>query len=297
MRHTDATCSPAITHSNMHSLPWTVALIAALTLFGVTASLWAWQRGRPAKLVALPTEWALTARPIFSAGDRKLHRLLREALPNHIVLSKLPLVRFCQPTDPGEVRYWFNLLGANHVTFALCSTNGRVLAAIDLETDRGASSRVMKIKQSVLAACGVPYLRCAIDQLPSAAELQMLVLSSGPDPRELQFASAAPRELRHVHSRASDTALPHPRAHPHHPPAHATHWHDSSMHWDSFFAPDTSADSFGISTPATANGLAAEPRARPPSAAVQSVFAPESPAHSGNYADIAIGAPRFSAST
>jgi hypothetical protein len=54
---------------------------------------------------------------------------LREALPHHIVLSKLPLVRFCQPNDPGEVQFWYDLLGTNHVGFAICSANGRVLAA------------------------------------------------------------------------------------------------------------------------------------------------------------------------
>ena len=59
--------------------------------------------------------------------ERAVHRQLREALPHHIVLSKLPLVRFCQPADPKSVRYWFDLLGANHVTFAVCSANGRVL--------------------------------------------------------------------------------------------------------------------------------------------------------------------------
>ena len=48
----------------------------------------------------LPTEWTLTARPVFSTDERRVYRQLREALPHHIVLSKLPLVRFCQPTDP-----------------------------------------------------------------------------------------------------------------------------------------------------------------------------------------------------
>ena len=102
-------------------------------------------------------------------------RKLREALPHHIVLSKLPLVRFCQPPRQGDTRYWFQLLGAIHVTFAICSANGRVLAAIDLDTDRGNSRRVLQIKQSVLAACRVRYLRCPADHLPSIPELQLLV--------------------------------------------------------------------------------------------------------------------------
>ena len=280
----------------MHSLPWTVALTAALTLFGVTASLWLWQRGRSRKSIALPTEWALTARPVFSADERKLHRLLREALPNHVVLSKLPLVRFCQPTEPSEVRYWFDLLGANHVTFAVCSTNGRVLATIDLETDHGASSRMIKIKQSVLTACGAPYLRCAIDQLPSAAELQLLVLDSSPDSRAPQPAPTPPRESQRVRVKAPDTAVPHPHAHP---SAHPEVWHESTMQWDSFFAPDTRIDSFNNNKFPAADSFAAERTARPPAGPpnpVQSVFMPDFPAHSGSYDDIVIGAPRFSPS-
>ena len=292
--------APATSQSNMHSLPWTVALTAALTLFGATVSLWAWQWGRPRKSVVLPAEWALTARPVFSADDRKVHRFLRETLPNHVVLSKLPLVRFCQPTDPSEVRYWFDLLGANHVTFAVCSTNGRVLVAIDLETDHEVSSRVMKIKQSVLTTCGVPYLYCAIDQLPSAAELQLLVVSASPEPRASQPAPAMPRESSHVRIRdkAFDASLPHP-------PAHAASWHESTVHWDSFFAPDsfidTSIDSFSASKLSAAGTFAAELTARScarsPAAPVRSVFVPDTPARSGNYDDIVIGAPRFASST
>jgi GNAT superfamily N-acetyltransferase len=95
-------------------------------------------------LSELPSEWTLTARPVFSTDERRVYRQLREALPHHIVLSKLPLVRFCQPTDPQEVRYWYELLGSIHVTFAICSANGRVLAAIDLDTDRSSSRRACR---------------------------------------------------------------------------------------------------------------------------------------------------------
>ena len=129
----------------MQWLPWAVALVAlALCLSGL--AFWAWSLRRSTRVRALPTEWALAARPVFSTDERRIYRLLREALPHHIVLSKLPLVRFCQPTDPNDVRYWYDLLGNNNVAFAVCSNNGRVLAAIDLDTDRGNSRRVLQIK-------------------------------------------------------------------------------------------------------------------------------------------------------
>ena len=125
----------------------------------------------------------LTARPVFNTDERRVYRQLREALPHHIVLSKLPLVRFCQPNDPQETRYWYQLLGAINVTFAICSANGRVLAAIDLDADRSNSRRAVQIKQAVLAACRVRYLRCPVDHMPSIPELQLLVPQSAASSR------------------------------------------------------------------------------------------------------------------
>lgn len=158
-------------------MPYAIYWIAALAVcvLGLAIGL-VWALRRPANTgKGLPAEWSLTARPVFSADERRVFRLLREALPHHVVLSKLPLVRFCQPTEAKEVRYWFDLLGPAHVTFAICSPNGRVLAAVDMEGERGLTPRGLQIKHAVLSACRVRYLRCAMDQLPSVAELQLLV--------------------------------------------------------------------------------------------------------------------------
>lgn len=224
-------------------LPWIIALAVLCVALAVTVTLRV-RRAHRQLVQPLPTEWSLAPRPVFSADERRVYRQLREALPHHIILSKLPLVRFCQPNDPQEVRYWYELLGAIHVTFAICSANGRVLAAIDLETDRGNSRRIMQIKQSVLGACRVRYMRCPVDHLPSVAELQLLVPQSvassrGPQPapsrsrsRETSYRDGSPR-------RRERSAL----------------WQDSSFFQDSFFAPDNRLD----------NSLTGEPSAFPSS--------------------------------
>jgi Protein of unknown function (DUF2726) len=213
-------------------LPWIVALVALVILATVLIA-WRLSRRQVPQPQALPAEWALAPRPVFSTDERRVYRQLREALPHHIVLSKLPLVRFCQPSDPNEVRYWYDLLGAIHVTFAICSANGRVLAAIDLDTDRGNSRRVLQIKQSVLGACRVRYLRCPVDNLPSLAELQLLVpqgasASRGPQP--------APSRASSRDDLAPVQATPLRRR------ERATLWQDSSFFQDSFFAPDNRLD-------------------------------------------------------
>ncbi|MBI3346913.1 MAG: DUF2726 domain-containing protein [Burkholderiales bacterium] len=184
-------------------MPYAIYWIAALAVcvLGLAVSL-VWALRRPAHAgKGLPAEWSLTARPVFTADERRVFRLLREALPHHVVLSKLPLVRFCQPTEAKEVRYWFDLLGASHVTFAICSPNGRVLAAIDLEGERGVTPRSLQIKHAVLSACRVRHLRCAMDQLPSVAELQLLV-PQGSNPRGPLPAPAATSALPRRRSNA-----------------------------------------------------------------------------------------------
>ncbi|MBS1177307.1 MAG: hypothetical protein H6R06_1719 [Proteobacteria bacterium] len=214
-------------------LPQLILWIIALATLALCAGLlaWWWARARTQRPLPLPADWTLTARPVFSTDERRVYRQLREALPHHIVLSKLPLVRFSQPTDPEQVRYWYELLGAIHVTFAICSANGRVLAAIDLDTDRGNSRRVLQIKQSVLAACRVRYLRCPVDHLPSIPELQLLVPQStvaarGPQAAPRVDTARDPLSTTGTSRRRERSAL----------------WQDSGFFQDSFFGAEGRSD-------------------------------------------------------
>jgi len=216
----------------MQNLPWIVAL-AALVAFGSVAGAWLLAMRQRKKKVPMPKDWAVVPRPVFSNDERRAYRLLRDALPHHVVLSKLPLVRFCQPTDPAQVNYWFDLLGTKHVTFAVCSTNGRVLAAIDLDTGRGDSRRTLLIKQSLLNACRVRYLRCPVENMPSIAELQLLVPQVNAGSRGPQAAPAA--ELSQARDSLANTVA-NRRA------QRTALWNDSSVFQDSFFARDNRSD-------------------------------------------------------
>jgi hypothetical protein len=181
----------------------------------------------------LPTKWPLSGRRVFGPVELKVHRLLREALPNHLVLPKLPLVRFCQPDDPGELRFWYDLLGSQHVSFAICSESGRVLAAIDLEGLRPGSRRVRELKEAVLSACKVKYLRCSIDDLPTAAELRALVPEPvGKSVPVARMAQASVQLAATVAERRRERQV----------------WCDTDVMTDSFFdrmAPGGTTSSFG----------------------------------------------------
>ena len=253
------------------TLPWIVALVAVAVL--APAVVWFALRPRVPKTAPLPAEWNLSARPVFSTDERRVYRQLREALPHHIVLSKLPLVRFCQPTDPQEVRFWYELLGAIHVTFAVCSANGRVLAAIDLDTDRGNSRRVMQIKQAVLAACRVRYLRCPVDHLPSVPELQLLVPQSAAAGRGPQPAPVAPAPRASAGSSSRRKQRP-------------ALWQDSGFFQDSFFSPDNRMES---SMPSQFGSLSDPPSGR---AAPRDTMPPDD-----DIAGVVVDTPRYGSST
>jgi len=211
---------------SLEFLPWVIALLALAGAILVIA--WARPR-RSGSHRALPTDWNLAPRPVFNTDERRVYRQLREALPHHIILSKLPLVRFCQPNDPSQVSFWYRTLGTAAVSFAICSTNGRVLATVDLETERGESERRKQLKQSVMATCRIRYLRCPIDHLPSVAELQMLV----PHSSSTRGPQASPERGGSRDARGTPRANRRPRS---------ALWRDSSFFGDSFFAQEKRDD-------------------------------------------------------
>jgi len=222
------------------SLPSLLVLAAGLlALLGAGIALWLGRRSARPK--PLPAQWALAARPVFNADERRLYRLLREALPQHVVLAKLPLVRFCQPAESDDERYWYDLLGATYVSLAVCSASGRVLTAIDIE-DRGSGSRrSQQIKQAMLGACHIRYLRCAADELPTLAELRLLVPQAGSPERRAAAAAGGVFSSTTVSGLPDDTDMA-PAPTPHRRPRRPVLWQDSGFLNDSFFGADHRAE-------------------------------------------------------
>ncbi|MEO8297990.1 MAG: DUF2726 domain-containing protein [Burkholderiales bacterium] len=234
---------------------WILAAVAVVALVGLTVLMlwWTSSRRTPAEL---PQEWPLMQRSIFSTEERALYRQLRAALPHHTVLAKLPLVRFCQPIERNDLRYWFTLLGPIHVSFVVCAENGRALAALDIDKpNRRVSERAQKIKQSVLDACRIRYVRCSTEQLPTAAELQLLVPHQGEAGRPWMPSSMVDTgqdmrsTLAHaVRARRNDNE---------------TQWVDSGYAADSFFSADAGNEPDTGPGPLTPpQGAAREPSGR-----------------------------------
>jgi hypothetical protein len=262
----------------------------------------AWQRKRKPKSPRMPDEWALTGRAVFSTSERRIFRLLRETLASHVILAKLPMVRFCQPIDFGRTRYWYDLLGSNYVSFAICAPNGRVLAAIDIDKDRSSEEnpqlrRSMKIKRAVLRSCRIRYLRIPAGSVLTESEIMILLsptkgffeenpLDNGSEDSTLETRSmtqqsrgpsatseATAKLTRARESLASTVASRRAQRN--------VLWQESSLFQDSFFAldsrlDDNAADDTG--TTALAKVTQAPPRAAQSAPKLDTVPEPELPA-------------------
>lgn len=204
-------------------------------LFGCLIARWVgWSRRA---VPVLPQEWAISARPALGRRERRLYHRLRSAFPQHLVLPKLALVRFCRPDDASMGRYWHSLLASSHVTFAVCCSDGTVVLAIDLEGDRPRSRRSLQIRQCVLSACGVKYLRVSAQQMPGISELRSALPSSGVAPKsEASQEIRTPPLLDIADALATTVAARGGQRKP--------RWHESSLFQDSFFS---SSDATGSS--------------------------------------------------
>lgn len=206
-----------------------VLLLVGMAAVGAFA-LGRWAAARPPARAELPREWSVMARPVLNSDERRALRVLREAMPQYTILAKLPLVRLCQARDPQQVRFWYDLLAPLHISFAVCSANGRVLAVVDLEPHRGVSRRATTIKQSVMEACRIRYLLCKAENLPSASELQLLLPQQGNVARPVPLSQGP--KFQQARSTLSDTVRSR-RA------ERSANWGDSGFGQDSFFAPES----------------------------------------------------------
>jgi hypothetical protein len=222
----------------LSNLPSIIAVVSGGLLL-LAALMWLWARQRKPQPKPLPAVWSLNPRPVFSHDERRLYRQLREALPQHVVLAKLPLVRFCQPVDPREVRYWFDLLGNIHVGFAICSPSGRVLAAVDIESRRGSSHRSQQVLEAVLETCKVRFLRCTPETLPSVPQILALlpegtpIIGVGPMSPMSPMSSMSPTSpVSQARETLASTVASKRRE-------RSTQWQESSFQHESFFGPDS----------------------------------------------------------
>lgn len=221
------------------------AAVACGVLPGILLGWWLHGRRQRQRVRTWPDSWPLRPRPLFTAHERALYRELKAALPQHVVLAKVSLVRFCQAAEPRTARQWYDRLQALTVSMLVCTPTGTAIAAIDLDLPGSMPSpRTARLKQAVLDVCRVRHLRCQPGQWPPPPLLAAWVLGHGVEGQPMRATDPLePGALSHAGDQLA-RRLKERRA------ERAVRWAESGFAPDSFFAFDSRLDAAANSAPA-----------------------------------------------
>ncbi len=159
----------------------TLIVGAACILLGVTLTvLFIGWRKRVEANKSLPKLVPLAARLILNRHEVDFLGRLQAAVPQGMIAVKPQLTRFMRLTSgaKGEENYWFEMLKSMSVSFAVCTKNGMVIAAIDLVSPRNVQLDARAIKRRLLEAANILYLTVDQNMQPNTQWLQQIVLGA-----------------------------------------------------------------------------------------------------------------------
>ena len=205
-----------ITHCSklMHALlpaSWLlIVFTVGLLAFGAGAAGWAsWSRHQENLRRRAPTHWPITLRVIINSEERRVWRWLELAFVEYSVMVKMPMTRFFSPNSHKQGVYWYQLLSSLYCSFTVVRADGQVMGCVDLPSQAGEKSKSRRMKASILAQCGIPYVVLKEGAQPSLAQIRAKFLGGASSmPQSAQQAAAmhaASSNLRNSISRNRQT--------------------------------------------------------------------------------------------
>jgi hypothetical protein len=131
-----------------------------------------------AKLYPPDKFWPYHARRVLSGPEQVLYRRLARALPDSMVLAKLPLAEVIGVKRAAYADAWTSRIAEAVVDFVVCREDSTAVVVIELEDagTRGSRSiRTDRFTDNALAAAGIALLRWNADALPSESEIRRLI--------------------------------------------------------------------------------------------------------------------------
>lgn len=157
------------------------------------AGWWFWRRRgaqadrssgtrRTAKVEAVDTVtgWPPEATRVLTAPERRAHRLLRDALPECLILAQVPLARFLRVPTRHSYAEWMRRAGQLCADLVVCDDASQVLAVVDVRPSaEQASERHRKRHERmdrVLRKAGVRVVTWHEQNLPALDQVREMVL-------------------------------------------------------------------------------------------------------------------------
>ncbi len=133
--------------------------------------------------------WQPRATRLMTAAEQQAYDTLREALPEYMVLSQVPLSRFIKVGTRYSYAEWLRRVGNQCADLVVCNGSSKVLAVIEIRSKtsdshpRAAKRNARKAR--TLKAAGVALHIWSEQGLPSAAKVRALLWSSSDATTEL----------------------------------------------------------------------------------------------------------------
>ena len=155
--------------------------VIALALGGLMgAGLYAlWLRNKSKVRLRLPAKWPLTARGLMNSDEHEIHGWLRSTFHDHLVMVKVPVLRFTIPIEKNvneTAQRWQELLHGVYCTFTVCTPNGNVVGCVDVPSKRGFSKTNRELKEALLSDCRIAYTVVRKTHLPAVSAMRAAFL-------------------------------------------------------------------------------------------------------------------------
>ena len=183
-------------------------LIVAVLLAALFA--WWWQRRRgsgnggnasekDADRIDTVIGWPPKATRVFTSQERLAFNTLVRALPEHMILSQVPLSRFLSVPKRNSYADWLRRIGYQCADFLVCDTAAQVVAVVEvqpLQTNERVRKRLTRMSRTLKAA-KIPLQIWTEGALPSVEAAREAILPKPADAPAVptgtpEVAAAAP---------------------------------------------------------------------------------------------------------
>lgn len=127
----------------------------------------------------LPDRWPLTARGLMTSEEYEVMVWLQKTFPKHLVMLKLPVIRFTIPVSKEtteESKRLQTLIDGVYCSFSVCTPNGAVVGCVDVPGKRGLPRGNRDLKESLLSDCAIAYTVIRGFDLPKPAAMRAAFL-------------------------------------------------------------------------------------------------------------------------
>lgn len=153
-----------------------------------------WTRHKVTVRQRLPDCWPLRVRTIVSGNEKEVWDWLRNCFFDHVVMVKVPILRFTKLHDTYnanisanamadahiESERWLELLNGVYTTFTISTTDGKVVGCVDMSGKPAFTKGSHELKETLLLDCGIAYVVVSASELPTVASMRASFLGEMP---------------------------------------------------------------------------------------------------------------------